>query len=112
MPNALCHFGISYLKEVWPIKYFTHRLVKSFINEGEKATISRETQFWYLRNIMDIQSKSSSSTGPRAAPTAVKPTNMFEKIIDSVDKMSASKYTVTSGLLAAGCIKNIFWGED
>ena len=90
MPNALCHFGISYLKEVWPIKYFTHRLVQSFINEGEKATISRETQFWYLRNIMD----------------------MFEKIIDSVDKMSASKYTVTSGLLAAGCIKNLFWGED
>ena len=37
---------------------------------------------------------------------------MFEKIIDSVDKMSASKYTVTSGLLAAGCIKNIFQGED
>ena len=34
--------------------------------------------------------------------------NMFEKIIDSVDKMSASKYTVTSVLLAAVCIKNIF----
>ena len=87
MPNALCHFGISYLKEVWPIKYFTHRLVQSFINGGKMQ-----------------QSVEKLSSGTKR--------NMFEKIIDSVDKMSASKYTVTSGLLAAGCIKNIFWGED